>query len=304
MRCMPLMRRIRAMVPWTALALSVLAILGPLWWHLGDQPKGSGESNSGRRWKSVDDIVESDNFKHLTGLTARDLTARDLLLPPRHRIVSSYRTDWTRPRVAAYAAPMPQPRATLRDLSDDGQSHAIDLLTQNSVSSPHSWDDLRKALVDENSSGPLDPFHFDRILVATVTKGVDSDSGDRMMWTRVFVQPINFRFAGYTVAATENETANIANIESTKSRKLSAQLGLSVPGLRGLSASISPSDEHTINTKSEITAQYERLGVDIMPEFLRNHPRKRNQWRCGRQYHGCAVHRDGSIDDPQKIPRG
>ena len=57
------------------------------------------------------------------------------------------------------------------------------------------------------------PFRFDRVLVATVAKGAKWDLGDRMIWTRVFVQPINFSFAGYSVAATDNETVKLTSVE-------------------------------------------------------------------------------------------
>ena len=57
--------------------------------------------------------------------------------------------------------------------------------------------------------------------MATVAKGLEWNPGDRMIWTRIFVQPINFAFAGYTVAATDNETVKIASLEATSSRKFS-----------------------------------------------------------------------------------
>jgi hypothetical protein len=83
----------------------------------------------------------------------------------------------------------------------------------------------------------------------------------------MFVQPINFRFDGYTVAATDNVTARITSIEETSSRKLSAEIGLAGPGLK--SAIIEPSEEQAVKSSTDITAQYEQLGIDIVPEFLR-----------------------------------
>jgi hypothetical protein len=90
-----------------------------------------------------------------------------------------------------------------------------------------------------------------------------------MMWTRLFVEPINFSFAGYTIAATENENVKVTSMEVTDTRKLSAEIGLTIPSLEGSKASLSPSDEHTVKKTSDITAQYEKLGIDIMPHFLR-----------------------------------
>ena len=86
----------------------------------------------------------------------------------------------------------------------------------------------------EFSDGDKDPFQFQRTLVATVTKGTDWSPGDRMEWTRVFALPINFVFAGYTVAATENETVRIASLEATRAQKVSADIGLTFPGLESL----------------------------------------------------------------------
>ena len=90
----------------------------------------------------------------------------------------------------------------MRDLTDGGQAEAIRFLEKDSGSSMKgdSWADLQGALDDFGVKvGERDPFRFDRVLVANVAKGVDWRPGDRMMWTRVLVQPINFTFAGYSV---------------------------------------------------------------------------------------------------------
>jgi hypothetical protein len=243
-------------------AVLCVAVVGALLWcFFGWTFRGGGNSEA-RRWKSFETPFESDLFKDLSKPSA----------PPTSGKLPKASSDWTHPNIAVYAAAQPHPppsHPTLRDLGADAQAHAIDFLAQNSPSSPHSWDDLRQALVDDSVSARSDPFHFDRVLVATVTQGTSWYPGDRMAWTRVFVQPINFKFAGYTVAATENETVKIASIEATSSRKLSASLGLTVPGLKGPAANISPSEEHAVTSTADITAQYERLGVDILPDFLR-----------------------------------
>jgi hypothetical protein len=188
---------------------------------------------------------------------------------------SKMSTDWTRPRVAVYSVATvkpPHPHPTLRDLAERGQARAIDFLARDPITKPHAWSELLDALSDgsEPGLGEHDPFKFDRVLVATVAKGVNWNPGDRMMWTRVFMQPINFTFAGYTVAATDNAAVKVASVEATKTRKLPADLGLTVPGLeQGPKASLGPSNERTIKTTSNITAQYEKLGIDILPHFLR-----------------------------------
>jgi hypothetical protein len=151
----------------------------------------------------------------------------------------------------------------LRDLGDRGQAQAIGFLEKTSAK---SWTQLRDAMSATGAAGPgeKDPFQFDRVLVM----GAGWDPGDRMMWTRVFVKPINFSFAGYTVAATDNQTVKVTSVEAINSRKFSADIGLTVPGVEGPKASIGPSDEHTVKTTSDISAQYEKLGIDIVPQFL------------------------------------
>ena len=85
----------------------------------------------------------------------------------------------------------------------------------------------------------------------------------------VLIQPINFLFAGYTVAATENEMVRVTSIETTRTKKFSAELGLTFSGLGGPKASLGPSDERTLKSAEDINAQFEKLGIDIMPNFLR-----------------------------------
>jgi hypothetical protein len=244
----------------TAAVLCIAVAAALLWCFFGWMFRGGGNGEA-RRWKSIETPFESDLFKDLAKPSA----------PPAGGKLTQDLADWTRPNIAVYSASLPlPPHLTLRDLDDNAQVRAIDFLAQNSPSSPHSWNDLREALVDDSVSAGADPFHFNRVLVATVTKGTSWDPGDRMVWTRVFVQPINFKFAGYTVAATENETVKIASIAATSSRKFSAALGLTVPGVKGPTANISPSEEHAVTSTANITEQYERLGVDILPNnFLR-----------------------------------
>jgi len=84
----------------------------------------------------------------------------------------------------------------------------------------------------------------------------------------MFVQPINFRFDGYTVAATDNVVTKVTSIEATSTRK-SSGIDLTVPGLKLPAATIDPGEERAVKSSTDITAQYERLGIDILPEFLR-----------------------------------
>lgn len=224
-----------------------------------------------KRWKTITEEKQSYLYDQLVNPSKQPacdpafLECSDQAMPPR-----GY--DWNKPHVAVYSvAGARHPLPTLRDLGDRGQAKAIEFLAKSQAMEGKSWIQLRDALSDAGAAGlgEKDPFQFDRLLVATVTKGASWNPGDRMMWTRAFVQPINFSFAGYTVAATDNETVKVTSIEATNSRKFSADIGLTVPGIEGPKASVGPSGERSVKTTSDITAQYEKLGIDIMPNFLR-----------------------------------
>jgi hypothetical protein len=254
--------RLRKLIPVWGLLLGEVAVVGMvsggfIWWYWG-----SGDPVA-KRWKARDPVIASDPYK---------LDVRPHPIDPKDPTKLS--ADWTKAHVAVYSVASmkpPHPHPTLRDLAERGQASAIDFMAHDSAPKPHAWSELLNALKDgsEPRAGENDPFKFDRIVVATVAKGVNWNPGDRMMWTRLFVQPINFTFAGYTVAGTENETVKVTSMEATKTRKLSADLALTVPGLEGPKASLGPSNERTVKTTSEINAQYEKLGIDIMPRFLR-----------------------------------
>jgi hypothetical protein len=252
-----LMRRIPM---WAFLIAGIGAVVCGLciWWFSG------GSDFTAKRWKAREPVIASDHYK--SDVRPHPVHAND---------PTKLSADWTKPHVAVYSVASmkpPHPRSTLRDLAERGQARAIDFMAHDSVLKPHAWPEMLKALNDwsEPGAGEKDPFKFDRVLVATVAKGVNWNPGDRMMWTRVFVQPINFSFAGYTVADTDNVTVKVTSMEATKTRKLSADLGLTMPGLdEGPKVSVSPSSERTIRTTSDISAHYEKLGVDILPNFLR-----------------------------------
>ena len=179
--------------------------------------------------------------------------------------------DWKLPHVAVYSAPAPSHFApTLRDLGEFSQAEAIRLLEKDLSVKGGAWATLRDAL-DQSSTeaGKGDPFRFDRVLIANVAKGIDWMPGDRMVWTRILVQPINFSFAGYTVAATDNQIKKVTSLETTDSRKFSADISATIPGMEGPKATLGPSSEHTVKANSDITAQYEKLGIDIVPNFMR-----------------------------------
>jgi hypothetical protein len=243
------------------------AVLGAfaLWWV-----SGTGDQVP-KRWNRVNEEKQSDLYNALVdppSLATCDPASpqcSDAPIPTPHH-------NWNKPHVAVYSlAAMRHPLPTLRDLGDLGQARAIEFLGKTTAVEGKSWAQLRNALSDSGASdlGEKDPFQFDRVLVATVAKGASWYPADRMMWTRVFVQPINFVFAGYIVAETDNKTVKVTSVEATNSRKFSADIGLTTPGVEGPKATIGPSGERSVKTTSDITAQYEKLGIDIMPQFLR-----------------------------------
>ena len=250
--------------PLWSLGLGLVVVLGAI---ALSRVSGSGDQVP-KRWNTVNEEPPGNLYNALVNPPTCDAASSpcpDGPLPKPHH-------DWNQPHVAVYSvAATPHPLPTLRDLGDRGQARAIDFLEKNAALEGKSWTELRDALSDSGAAAPgeRDPYRFDRLLVSTVAKGASWEPGDRMMWTRVFVQPINFSFAGYTVAATDNETVKVTSIESTNSRKFSADIGLTIPGMEGPKASVGPSGEHTVKMSSDITAQYEKLGIDIMPQFLR-----------------------------------
>jgi hypothetical protein len=265
--------RSRKRIPVWGLLLSAVALVTLvsgffIWRHAGNGDLAA------RRWKERDPVVASENYKHDVRPhpfdQKKNLDDKDpVKMTP----------DWTVPHVAVYSVSASHRHPTLRDLAERGQARAIDFLEHNSVPVEHdstpklpAWSALLEAMSDgsESGEGEHDPFKFDRVLVATVTKGINWDPGDRMVWTRIFVEPINFEFAGYTVAATDNASVKVTSVEATKTRKFSADLGLTLPGVEeGPKASIDPSSERSIKTTADINVQYEKLGIDIVPSFLR-----------------------------------
>jgi hypothetical protein len=93
---------------------------------------------------------------------------------------------------------MPRPApVTLKDLSADGQAHALDLILRHPKQAEAARQQLISLLGDDpDARDRVDPYRVDRILVATVAKGLNTLPGDRLLWTRISIEPINFRFAG------------------------------------------------------------------------------------------------------------
>ncbi len=212
----------------------------------------SGPPSAQLRWNNADEV------KPVPDPSYKELVERD----------ASH--HWETPTVTVYSAPYTAPHPsplTLKDLSDNGQAHAIDFVFKGSPGPRTAWQELMSTI--GGSSGEpdrVDPYRADRVLIATVVKGLDTLPGDRLLWTRVFVQPINFEFAGYTVAATDSKSIKIASIESSSNAKLSikgaAEAGLAKPD-------VGQEFERTQKATADINEQYENLGIDIQPTYLR-----------------------------------
>jgi hypothetical protein len=248
--------------PWFVAIVAILVLKGM--WLLG------GGERISQRWGALD--AETSSLCYLNLVLLRS-TTEGCARPRDKPIVQRFpeERNWNTPHVSVYSvAPVPHSAISLRDLSDRGQEEAIRVLGKlKGEDFPTTMAELQKTLnASEAAEQGNDPFKFERVLVATVTKGASWDPGDRMMWTRVFVQPINFSFASYTVANTDNETLKVASVEATSSRKISADLGLTIPGAEAPKASADPSSEHSLKTTADINVQYEKLGIDIKRDFL------------------------------------
>jgi hypothetical protein len=252
-------------IPLAGVMVAVVAVALVVWWS------SRNPEHVARRWEAAGAATETDSFSRRVKPARPDFITRVAAYfapeagPVPEKAIPARPTDWTKPHVAVYSVPAPAAphlHPSLRDLGDRGQAHAIDFLAKDPAVEPQSWKRLQEALTDgrDTGMGEKDPFHFERVLVATVAKGADWNPGDRMVWTRVFVQPINFSFVGYTVAATENETVKVTSVEATNTRKFSADIGLTIPGVEGPKASFGPSNERSVKTTSEINAQYEKGG--------------------------------------------
>ena len=187
--------------------------------------------------------------------------------------VDGEQQGWEEPNVAVYSSPNSKPSpapVNVANLPDAGQAQTIDFVTEDADNEDAAWPQSAKPAADpQAATAGKDPYRADRVLVATVTKGLHAMPADRLLWTRVFVQPINFEFAGYTVASTDIKTVKVAGIENSNNSKLSFDFGLDAL-LPGLAKDPAASSAETSNkATADINQQYQNLGVDIQPRFLR-----------------------------------
>ncbi len=199
---------------------------------------------------------------------------------------------WGTPAVSVYSFATVSPNtpdATVRDLSDRGQAALIRAMTAAGADPNAIRDALLKApkaKAEPTEDAVTTEGTYKRTLVANVTKGWDAVPGERLVWTWIDVQPVNFVFDGYTVVATDNQLLNIEQITNATAASLNASLGKSgsetsvtntsgspvskvLTDVAGSTAGVGGTLSNTYTTTAQINQQYVKLGADILPEELR-----------------------------------
>lgn len=180
------------------------------------------------------------------------------------------------PTLQVYAFAPPRADATgttIRDFSDQAQASIVDAYAAK-VADP---DALRKALTAPLAASASrevdDRTKLSRTLVVAISKGLDSQPGDRLVRTVVSIVPVadddnkpSFEFAGYNVATTDNRIQDIARIEEKTDLSLTGSLTPKIGGFGDNRAEGSVGSTRT--TTADIVQQYEHLHVDITPAEL------------------------------------
>jgi hypothetical protein len=181
--------------------------------------------------------------------------------------------SYERPQLSVYSAPwppkLPPPDLTLKDLADQAQARVVAAEADRPQQAAQLREDLAQAFTTKSRATEAlqDPFKFDRTLIATVTKGTASHPGDRMIWTRIFIKPLNFSFMNYAIDPSEIETEKVASLEDAVTGKISGTLRR--PETAGVTANVAPELEHSRKTNVDLDQQYQKVGIDIQPKFLR-----------------------------------
>jgi hypothetical protein len=175
-----------------------------------------------------------------------------------------------KPTVQLYSFATPpdgRPATRLRDLSGEGQAAYIAAVTKTDDATG-----LRQRLATPIASASgLDatvPAVLNRTLVVTVRKADTAGIGDRLMRTIVTIRPVDdaFRFAGYTIAATDTQVQDIAHLETKTEGSLEVALAPPIKGFGDNSVTGKVSQSHS--TAADIIQQYEKLNVDIQPREM------------------------------------
>jgi hypothetical protein len=225
---------------------------------------GCNNPPEGYRWSSRRDDVIKDNFTNAILYGEAEV-----------RRLTEQEVNYKRPQLSIYsnaAAPKAATAAlSLKDLSDHAQASVVNAEATKPSQAAQLRENLAKGLANKAraTEGLADPFRFDRTLIATVIKGTDAEPGDRLIWTRIFVQPLGFSFANYSITASDLQTDKIASLEDTTTQKISGTFGVSSPIPVKPTISVTPDLEHTSKADADISQQYQNLGVDIQPGFVR-----------------------------------
>lgn len=206
--------------------------------------------------------------------------------------VGSVFTTWDSPAVSVYSFVTPSPSAPntgLRDLSDRGQAALIMAMTRAGADPGSIRESLLqapRAKVDATEDAVTTEGTYKRTLVANVTKGWNAVPGERLVWTWIDVQPLNFTFDGYTIVATDNQLLNIEQITNATAASVNAALGKTgsdtsvtntagspitkvLTDVAGSTAGVGGTLSNTYTTTASINQQYVKLGADIVPDELR-----------------------------------
>jgi hypothetical protein len=248
----------------------------PLWWLLGLAAAGGLATAGGVALESF--LGRSKPTPFTSRWSGEPGEPKDQSSYQRIMDIARQKTgvDWGLPQVSVYSFPKPAQNLseppTLKDLSARGQSAYIEALAKGVDKSDVVRNELGKPITEASQQDVRqghDPYRFDRVLVASVMKGADMLPGDRLVWTRTMIQPVNFQFAGYTVATTKNSTVKIADVEQDLSHNLSGKLGATIPIAGSPKLEVKAGSESADKTTGELTSQFEDVGIDITPDFLR-----------------------------------
>jgi hypothetical protein len=90
------------------------------------------------------------------------------------------------------------------------------------------------------------------------------------LWSRIFIKPVNFQFAGYNVVASDNRSIKIASVENTTETKFSFKApSPTVAGVSSGGPEATNETDKSQKTTADVNQPYENLGVDIQPGFMR-----------------------------------
>lgn len=139
-----------------AVALTSAAVGAGGYW------KYSGPSSTQLRWNNPTEVTVQSTGEYADllrrGSVGEKLEGNDLA------------EKWRTPAITVYSAPYVAPhpaQVTLKDLSDNGQAHAIDVVFKGPVAAKTAWQELMNTVGDSASAAArVDPYRVNRVLIA------------------------------------------------------------------------------------------------------------------------------------------